>query len=250
MAVKTRVDGRIARISLDAPKLNILTSAMQDELRLALEGLRRTRDHNVVVLDSAVPGVFSAGADVAEHMGREAVKRMLQSAHGLIAEVLACPVPVVCLVDGPCLGGAFELALGCDQIVASTRSSFGTPEIALGCYPPAAVVLMPWKLPALLAHELVQSGRIVDASELEHRGGLRIGDQQAVLPYADLPRGPLEHATALLRGGRAGWFKAAIAPVEAAYLDKLLQMPDALEGPAAFIEKRKPRWDHSSSEIS
>lgn len=248
--ITTRVTGRIATVTINSPPLNILTSALQDELRMAFEGLRAREDHNAVFLQSGLPGKFSAGADVAEHMGVENCRRMLKAAHALIAEVLACPVPTVCVVDGPCIGGAFELALACDQLVATSASSFGTPEIRLGCYPPAALVLMPQKLPPLLGAELIQLGRIISAHELAARGsGISLDRDTSELAaaFAALPRAPLVEATLLLRAGAASRFSAEVGGIEQAYLERLLELPDSAEGPAAFLAKREPKWESDKS---
>lgn len=245
------VRDRVARVPLNAPPLNILTSALQAELAEAFRELRKRDDHNAVFLLSALPGRFSAGADVSEHIGRENSERMLKAAHGLIAEVLRCPVPTLCFVDGPCLGGAFELALACDQLVVGDNATFGTPEIQLGCYPPAAAVLMPMKLPPALASELIQGGHGLTGVEFSRRsGGARVADdlpaaiEQAAHNYANLPRGPLVEATRMLRSGAAERFLAAVGGIEQAYLERLLSLHDATEGPEAFLAKRKPVWDH------
>jgi cyclohexa-1,5-dienecarbonyl-CoA hydratase len=250
MPVQVEISDRVARLTLSAPPLNILTSALQDELRQKLAGLSARNDHNAVLIRSGLPGVFSAGADVAEHVGGENCRRMLASAHALIAEVLRCPVPTVCVVDGRCLGGAFELALACDQIVASAKSVFATPEITLGCYPPAALVLMPQKLPAMLAATLIQQGREVTAQQLSS-AGVQVGDDEQALAsaaaarFGGLPRGPLVQATRLLRAGAAERFIAQVGGIGQVYLEQLLQLHDAKEGPEAFLAKRKPVWRHS-----
>ncbi|MCB9932752.1 MAG: enoyl-CoA hydratase/isomerase family protein [Planctomycetes bacterium] len=253
-AVETSVAGRIARLKLSAPPLNILTTALQIEMLEALQGLHKRRDYNAVFIHSGVSGVFSAGADVAEHRGRGNVAAMLKAAHALIAELLRSPVPTLCFVEGPCLGGAFEMALACDQIVAAEKATFGTPEIQLGCYPPAALALMPWKLPSLLASELIQGGHGISAAEFAQRGGARVADagiqaamEQAAHNYANLPRGPLIETTRLLRPGAAERFLAQVGGIESDYLERLLSLHDAEEGPEAFLAKRKPAWNHTES---
>lgn len=257
--IETTVQNRVARVRLNAPPRNILTAALQDEIRLAFESLRARDDHNAVFLESSVKDFFSAGADVKEHIGVENCRRMLASAHELIAEVLRSPVPTVCLVQGYCFGGAFELALACDQLLASHNATFALPEITLGCFPPAALALFPSKLPPLLLAELVQLGRGTTAENLAARGaGVRVANVDPAKPtfeelqadaaktFADLPRGPLIEATRLLRSGAAERFLSAVGPVEQAYLERLLTLHDAKEGPEAFLAKRKPDWDHVS----
>lgn len=253
--IEVEIHDRAALVTLNAPPINILTAELQAELRTTLETLRRSNGHNVLILRSALAKAFSGGADVREHLGRENCRRMLEAASALIAELLRHPVPTVAAVHGACLGGAFELVLACDQWIATADATFGTPEITLGCYPPAALVLMPQKLPPPLASELIQSGRAMSATDLQARGaGLRVveGFDAAVMgtagAFARLPRGPLAEATRLLRSGASERFTAAIGGIDAAYLDRLLDIPDAREGPQAFLDKREPRWDHASGE--
>jgi cyclohexa-1,5-dienecarbonyl-CoA hydratase len=234
-------ENRVARISINAPPRNVLTAELQAGLRDAVCELARTDDHNVLVLESALPD-FSAGADVAEHIGREATGRMLKAAHSLISAVLAYPVPVLAGIRGMCLGGGFELVLACDRVIADATARVGLPEIRLGCFPPAGMVLAPQKLGALVAARLVTGGEVVPAAEVP---GIEIADVNAkALEYANLPRGPLTEATRLLRSGAAERFEAAVGGLEQAYLERILSLRDAEEGPRAFLEKRKPVWDH------
>jgi cyclohexa-1,5-dienecarbonyl-CoA hydratase len=261
MPIEVAVNDRVARVTLNAPPRNILTSALQDELRAVFESLRARNDHNAVFLQSAVDEFFSAGADVAEHVGLENCRRMLKSAHALIAEVLRCPVPTVCFVRGHCFGGGLELAFAFDQLVAEEDSSFALPEITLGCYPPAAMVLLPQKLPPMLAAELIQMGRGITAKDFVRAGGgIRLAQveaqaepakslaelrESAAASYARLSRAALVIATRLLRSGAAERFLAAVGGIEEVYLEQLLQLHDAKEGPEAFLAKRKPQWSHS-----
>jgi cyclohexa-1,5-dienecarbonyl-CoA hydratase len=143
------------------------------------------------------------------------------------------------------------ISVACDHVVADESARMGLPEITLGCYPPAAMVLAPQRLPAHVAHDLMLSGRVFTARELANRGGgfeavpdLAAATAELTTRYAALPRGPLEDATRLIRSGAAERFEATVGAIESAYLDRLLQMRDATEGPEAFLAKRKPVWDH------
>lgn len=249
------IENRIARLALAAPPRNVLTTAMQSAMSRALREANRRDDFNLLVIESAVPGTFSAGADVAEHLGRENVQRMLAASGSLLAAVLAMRVPTLAAVDGPCLGGGFELMLACDHWLVSDRSMLGLPEITLGCFPPAAMVLGPQKLAAPLAAAMITTGRVLDAAEFCARGNARGASVAAFATalqgicahHAGLPRGPLEITTRLLRPGAAERFESAFGPVVAAYVEQLLPLHDANEGPEAFLAKRKPAWDHQSS---
>lgn len=251
-----QVADRVVSLRLNAPPLNILTTALQNELTVEVKQLAGRNDVNLLVIESALPNIFSAGADLREHLGRENVASMLHAAHGLIAELLRFPVPTLCAVRGNCLGGAFELMLACDQWLVSEGGGLGLPEITVGCYPPAALVLAPQKLPAPLAAEMIQTGRILPAAEFCVRAGCVMVQgtafdaalAEARARHPALPRGVLAEATRLLRAGAAARFAAAVGGIEASYLERLLALNDATTGPKAFLAKSKPHWDHQSVE--
>ncbi len=250
MGYTIEVQGRVARITLDAPPLNVLSTALQTSLAAEVARLVKRTDFNVLVIGSAL-NVFSAGADVREHAGRDKVAAMLKAAHALIAALLDCPVPTLAAVNGTCLGGAFELSLACDCIIARQCAKLGFPEISLAGFPPAGLVLGAWKLPQLLQSELVTRGESMTAQELSQRGSgiAAVPDAEfdarvsaATARYASLPRASLVETTRLLRLGAAARFMAQIGPIESAYLERILPTPDAAEGVRAFMEKRPPKW--------
>ena len=92
----------------------------------------------MIVFQGAGARAFSAGVDIRDH-SREKVPEMLDAVHGVIRKLLALPQVTVAAVRGLCLGGGCEVASSCDLIIASEESSFATPEILVGCYPPVAL---------------------------------------------------------------------------------------------------------------
>jgi enoyl-CoA hydratase/carnithine racemase len=164
----------------------------------------------------------------------------------LDAITLAC-------VRGHCLGGGLELALACDLLVASEDASFGLPEITLGCYPPVAAALLPRWLGRPRALELMLTGRVFGAEEAE-----RLGLLTRRVPAAELDGSCNEVVKALMaqsgvalrlgkRAARAGEeqpFGPALTETERIYLEDLMRTADMHEGIAAFLGKRKPRWQH------
>src|SRR5262249_48607441 len=110
-------------VSLARPPLNVLdvdTFAHPDR---ALAPPASRRDVKVLVLRSAVPGVFSAGVDVADH-ARDRVGRMLESFHAVFRRLDTLHQATIAAVDGLCLGGGCELAAFCDVVLATPGSTF------------------------------------------------------------------------------------------------------------------------------
>jgi cyclohexa-1,5-dienecarbonyl-CoA hydratase len=173
---------------------------------------------------------------------------MLAAFHGLLRRIDALPQVSLAAVDGVCLGGGCELASACDLVLATPRASFGQPEIDLGCFPPAASVLLP-RLVGRAAFELVLGGAPVSAAEAARLGlvtrVVRDLDAEArawVERLAAKSGVALALARRALRQGGSGGFREALSEAEALYRDQLLPTHDAEEGVRAFLEKRKPVW--------
>src|SRR5215831_805045 len=119
-----RADG-VGFLTIDRRnRFNSLDVSTARELRHA--GLQLARDDDVrVVVVQGVPGVFCTGADLKYVDGGGAVfKQILEYLHATISEIERAPKPVVAAVDGVAAAGGFGLAMACDLVVASERSSF------------------------------------------------------------------------------------------------------------------------------
>ena len=234
-------------ITLQKPPLNVLDVHMLRALHAVVEPLAGRRDLHAVVFRSGIDGTFSAGADVAEH-SREHAPRMLSAFHGLIRLLYELPQSTVAAVDGRCLGAGCELALFCDVVLATPRSTFGQPEIDLACFPPVAAAWLT-RLSPRAAFELVLGGAAIPAAEAAAAGLItRVVDDadRAAQDWAFRLSGKSTAALALarraLRTGSAGTFEDALARLEALYVAEVLTTDDAAEGVAAFLEKRSPSW--------
>jgi cyclohexa-1,5-dienecarbonyl-CoA hydratase len=234
-------------IRLERPPVNVLDLPAIAALDGALTEAASRRDLKAVVLASGLPGVFSAGVEVRDHV-RERVPAMLAAFHGLFHRLEALPQATIAVVEGTCLGGGCELAVFCDIVLATPSAVFGQPEIEVGCFPPLAAVLLPRVAPRAAA-ELVLTGRRITAEE-----AARAGLVSRVVPDA---RAEAEHVVARLhaqsgavltvarravRQGGLGSLAEALARSEALYLEDLLATSDMDEGVRAFLEKRTPRW--------
>jgi enoyl-CoA hydratase/carnithine racemase len=138
-------------------------------------------------------------------------------------------------------------------ILASTDSSFATPEIHVGCYPPLALARFSALIGYHRAAEMILTGRTFSAEE-----AARIGLINRVLPAAGLDQGLetlleelLGKSGAVLRVTLKGLrelslagFAEALRRSEEIYRGELLQTEDVEEGVRAFLAKRKPRWVH------
>ena len=118
---------------------NAVGRKLLSELRGCLEALagESPTSARALVVRSAVPGVFCAGADLRERaaMTRLEARRFVEELRATVGLLEALPFPTICAVDGAALGGGAELALAADVRVVGPRASFGFPETRLGIIP-------------------------------------------------------------------------------------------------------------------
>ncbi len=240
-------DERVARITLAAPKPNILDRAMIGELDAAIAQCA-TRELNAIVVTGDGPH-FSFGASVQEHLPDQ-IAATLQSLHGLLRRMYRAPAPLIAAVRGQCLGGGFELALACDLIIADNTAQFASPEIKLGVFAPAASVLLPMRIAPAVASYLLLSGATISAEEAARYGlvakivtDLETGLSQW-LESDFLPRSAsaLRFSCQAARQPLRRAFEEELADLEHLYVSDLCRTPDAVEGIRAFLDKRPPRW--------
>jgi 3-hydroxyacyl-CoA dehydrogenase / enoyl-CoA hydratase / 3-hydroxybutyryl-CoA epimerase len=116
---------------------NTLSAAVLGELDAVLDKLERDRPRGLVIR-SAKPGGFIAGADIAQFRGvtdPASVVALLTRGHAVIDRLDRLSLPTVAVIHGYCLGGGLEVALACDHRLAIDGASFGFPEVLLGLHP-------------------------------------------------------------------------------------------------------------------
>jgi 3-hydroxyacyl-CoA dehydrogenase/enoyl-CoA hydratase/3-hydroxybutyryl-CoA epimerase len=187
----------IGALTFDLPgrKANIFLREVLAELEVLLPELAARRDLRILVLRSAKPDIFIAGADVDEIAGvtdPEVAAEGSRYGHRLFAAWEALPFPTVAAIRGTCLGGGTELSLASTWIVASDRPDLkiGLPEVQLGIVPGwGGCVRLPRRVGLVAALEL-----IVQARNVAGRKALSLGLADAVLPDAGFDERVIEFA--------------------------------------------------------
>ncbi len=250
ISISESYDGQVAEITLQPAPANIISSAMMGEIFHFLAAQQDLPQRKLVVI-AGEGKHFSFGASVEEHTP-EQVGGMLPKFHRFIGAVLASRVPTLAKVTGCCLGGGFELALACTFIFADQKAKFAVPEIKLGVFPPPASVLLPWRGGDAFASEMILGGEMLSASRLKDRGvvnsvsdeGALDADLAAFIEQTILPKSAaaLRYACAAARMSTAAHYEQFIGRLETLYLDGVMGTKDAVEGIAAFLEKRDITW--------
>ena len=136
-------DGGIAVLTLDQPgsRANTLGRPVMAQLEKAMADLQARKDVRGLILVSGKPAMFIAGADLNELGGPrpepEQIKTLVRRGLDLIAAIEKLAYPTVAAIDGACMGGGLELALGFDYRVAGTppKTELGLPEVKIGLFP-------------------------------------------------------------------------------------------------------------------
>jgi enoyl-CoA hydratase len=208
--LKTQNGLAIASIVLDRPRArNAFNNQMARELHAACKAIGAMADVGVVVV-KAEGLAFCAGADVKERatMSDDDIRARRLRGFRAYDALETLPIPVFCVVDGPCVGSGCEIALACDFIIASDRASFQIPEARLGTV--GATQRLSRAIGLRRAKEMMFGGHSIDAAQalswgLVNRvvptGELEEEVAALALSIADAPAGAMRLAKrAMTRG--------------------------------------------------
>lgn len=250
--IRVDVSESIATLTIDRPEVrNALNRETVDEALHALGALAARGDAGVLILTGAGESSFVSGSDIGDIRTRTRTEGLAAIASSLCTAVDRFPRPTIAAINGYALGGGCELALACDIRIASESAKFGQPELALGIIPAAGgtqrlprVVGLGW------AKHLVLTGEIIDAKQ-----ALDIGLVTIVTPAGQLQVRARELAKKILRQGPLAARLAKVALNASARVDLdsgllietlaqaiCYESEDKLEGTAAFLEKRTPKF--------
>lgn len=133
---------RLAIIQIDEVEepVNTLKAEFAEELSQQLHQIEKHPEAKGVVLISAKPDCFVAGADISMLDSCETAAQgeaLARKGHQIFAQIESFPLPIVAAIHGTCLGGGLELALACHGRVVtdSEKTRLGLPEVQLGLLP-------------------------------------------------------------------------------------------------------------------
>jgi enoyl-CoA hydratase len=247
-------DGPLATITFNNPKaLNALTVSTFEGLEKLLDELENAADVRVVILTGAGDKAFAAGGDIG-HLGSldaDGAREFALLAQRVINRIENYSKPVIAAVNGYCLGGGNELAMGCDVRIASDSAMFGQPEVKLGIIPGFAGTQ---RLARLVgkgrAKEIVFTGEMIDAEEACRIGlvnrvvakdQLLAEARTLALKMCDKSASAIRFAKEAIDNGLEMDFDRG-ARYEADLFALCFTTADCKEGISAFLEKRPAKF--------
>jgi enoyl-CoA hydratase / 3-hydroxyacyl-CoA dehydrogenase len=248
--VKLETRGRTAIAWLDRPPANSISPEVVQALRRLWDQITTAGTVRALVIASANPMLYCAGADIRSFttMDAAAGKELLDGMHGLLREIETAPIVTIAAVNAMALGGGCELAMACDLRIAAESAMFGQPEINLGIIPGFGGTQ---RLPRLVgegrALELNLTGDPISA-EAAYAIGLAtrvVEDQQLFDTALAWARKLSEQASLAVqqikRVSVVGDIDAGIEREKEAFVG-VFASEDGREGVSAFLQKRKPQF--------
>ncbi|MGJ3237344.1 MAG: enoyl-CoA hydratase-related protein [Anaerolineae bacterium] len=250
--IETPVE-HVGLIRLNRPKaLNALNNTLMSELHQALSAFDQDEDIACMVI-TGNERAFAAGADIKEMADLSYVDQLKAGSVSDNFDFSRYKKPIIAAVSGYVLGGGCEMAMACDMIVASESAVFGQPEINLGILPGGGgTQRMTRALGKALAMEVMLTDRKLSAEEALHYGLVN----RVVAPEVYLDEAlKLAQKVASMSQIAIQLTKDAINKAYEATLSEGLEFEkknfflafgteDKREGMSAFVEKRKPKWQH------
>ena len=260
-AVTCQRRGKVLEITLDRPPVNAIDAATSLALYRAFRRLQDDDGLMVAIVTGAGQRCFSAGWDLkavaaAESLGEADVEESPGGFAGIV-EFWDLHKPVIAAVNGVAIGGGFELALAADLLLAADHAEFWLPEMQRGFLASAgAIQRLPRRIPYNVAMDLFLTGRHMDAEEAKGWGLVRevVAPDRLMERARELADGLAESAPLALQAMKAIMPAIMTLPLPQAMhktrpgnsgvpvYERMMASEDAIEGPRAFAEKRKPVW--------
>ena len=245
--IRLEVIGGIARLIIDRPlKRNAMTTAMFGAIPGLLAEAEAKRHVHAIVLMSARPGMFCAGADIGELSSNTTDvewRQRNQTAINLAQHCLARATrPTVAFIDGDCVGGGCGLALACDIRVSTLRGRFGITPAKLGLvYPLHDTKLLVELVGPGQAKRILYTGELLAAEEALRIGLIDLiadGPDDLVTAIAANSLHSQQQSKAIIRRILDG--QSADDDATRAIFAEAFSGPDFAKGVDAFLTKRKP----------
>jgi enoyl-CoA hydratase len=250
--VRVERRGSCAWVTLDRPPLNLMVPEMVRAIKAAFDDLRGDPRTRAAVLTGS-GRAMTAGMDLQflQHLTARQAKEFIATLHDAIDTVHEAPFPTVCMMNGACLGGGFELAMACDMRTAAAGTLMGLPEVRVGVPSVIEAALLPRLIGPGRAAEYLLTGESITAQQ-----ALEWGLVNRVTPSAGLGRATSELIDRILECAPSAvrlqkeliirWRNTDLRSAVEYGINAFAQAyatEEPREAMQAFLDKRKPRFE-------
>ena len=249
-AIKLDIANNIITLTLNRPeKKNALNNVMMNELNYALAYAKQERSIRVVVI-AAEGDIFCAGADLTRTKSESNVPK-IEGADDISLSLRHLYKPVICKIQGSVLAGALLIVTNATHAIAVKDAKFSAPEIHRGLWPFMVMAGLFRVMPKRAGLDFIMRGQPIDSSEAEKWGlinksvdKIELDDVVSSLAeeLANLAPETMQFGLEAYEKQDSKSFDEAL-PYLQEQIAKCFEGKDAKEGIAAFLEKRKPKWD-------
>ncbi len=250
--VRVEMKKSCAWVILDRPPLNLIVPDLIAELHATFGALARDASVRVAVVTGA-GRAFTAGmqVQVLRDLTPTTAKALITSLHEAIHAVHDAPFPTLAMVNGPCLGAGFELAMACDLRVAAAGAQLGLPEVKVGAPSVIEAALLPALVGPGRAAEMLLTGESVAADQALEWGLVnRVASPDKLEAVtAELVEKILACAPPAIRLQKelmVRWRNTDLASAVRIGINAFAQnytTGEAREAALAFLEKRPPKFN-------
>ncbi|MDZ7782192.1 MAG: crotonase/enoyl-CoA hydratase family protein [Halioglobus sp.] len=236
-------------VTLNRPEAkNAANKALAEGVAAAMDRLDSDDDIRVAILTGA-GGTFCAGMDLKAFLSGETPMVEGRGFAGLTEK--GPRKPLIAAVEGYALAGGLELAIACDLIVTADNAKFGIPETKRGLAAAAGGLMrLPRQIPQRIAMEMALTGDFIDAERAAALGlvnevvpagtALEAAKGLAVRIVANGPLAVAVSKQVIVES--ADWSADEMWQKQGELVTPVFSSEDAIEGSAAFAEKRAPNW--------
>ncbi|MGC9196748.1 MAG: enoyl-CoA hydratase-related protein [Syntrophobacteraceae bacterium] len=255
--INVEIKEHVTTVTINRPEvMNCISPLVSVEMDHAFNAFDEDPRQWVCIVTGKGEKAFSAGNDLKFQAvnGPARMLEIMEGAKGGFAGMTSrfdCYKPFIAAVNGLALGGGFEIALACDIIVASETASFGLPEPRVGLIPGAGGVhRLPRHIPYHLAQYMIMTSKRISAHQ-----AMQYGLVQEVVSPEDLMEAAHKLASEILLGAPLSIRAAKEATLRGMEMSlqeaistrfpgelAMYRSQDFIEGPKAFVEKRRPNW--------
>ena len=250
--VTLEIDGGVAIVTMRrAEKRNALSLEVMRELLRVFSEIGENAEVRAVILAGDGPA-FSAGHDLRELRDRDVAeyREIFDACVELMETIAGIPQPVIAEVATIATAAGCQLVAACDLAIASTEAKFATPGVRIGLFCTTPMVALTRAIGRKRAMEMLLTGDFIDAPTAAEWGLVNraVPADRLRTQTLELARKIAESSRAVIGLGKNAFYaQAGLDQRDAyAYAKEVMTMnalaPDAQEGMAAFLERRKPRW--------